>query len=146
MSAVHLQIPLIAAVASTRFESSVLALGALLIVGALTSGLARRSFVSLTALFVLAGFVLGDGGLKVLHFDADSTFVSDLANAALIVILFRDGLEVEGEMLQSHWHLPFRKLVLAMPLTAVIVALAGAHARRPVMDRGVSARCPARPD
>jgi len=125
VSAVHLQIPLIAAVASKRFETSVLALGALLIVGALTSGLARRSFVSLTAVFVLAGFVLGDGGLKVLHFGADSTFVSDLANAALIVILFRDGLEVEGEMLQSHWHLPFRKLVLAMPLTALIVALAG---------------------
>jgi NhaP-type Na+/H+ or K+/H+ antiporter len=125
VSAVHVQIPLIAAVASRRFETSVLALGVLLIAGALTSGLARRSFVSLTALFVLAGFVLGDGGLKVLHYDADSAFVTDLANAALIVILFRDGLEVDGEMLQSHWHLPFRKLVLAMPLTAVIVALAG---------------------
>jgi NhaP-type Na+/H+ or K+/H+ antiporter len=125
VSAAHLQIPLVAAVATTRFESSVLALGGLLIVGALTSGLARRSFVSLTAMFVLAGFLLGDGGLKVLHFDADSTFVSDLATVALIVILFRDGLEVDGEMLQSHWHLPFRKLVLAMPLTAVIVALAG---------------------
>ncbi len=125
MSAAHLQIPLVAAVASTRFESSMLALGALLIVGALTSGLAKRSFVSLTAIFVLAGFVLGDGGLKLLHFDADSSFVSELATAALIVILFRDGLEVDGEMLQSHWHLPFRKLVLAMPLTAAIVALAG---------------------
>jgi sodium/hydrogen antiporter len=125
VNAVHLQIPLFAAVASKGFESSVLALGVLLIVGALTSGLARQSFVSLTAVFVLAGFVLGDGGLKVLHFDADSRFVTDLANAALIVILFRDGLEVEGEMLQSHWRLPFRKLVLAMPLTAAIVALAG---------------------
>jgi NhaP-type Na+/H+ or K+/H+ antiporter len=39
------------------------------------------------------------------------------------VILFRDGLEVDGEMLQAHWHLPLRKLVLAMPLTAVIIAL-----------------------
>ena len=43
---------------------------------------------------------------------------------ALIVILFRDGLEVEGEMLQQHWALPLRKLVLAMPLTALIVAVA----------------------
>ncbi len=102
-----------------------LALGALLIVGALASGLARRSFVSLTAIFVLAGFLLGDGVTGVLHFDAQSSFVSDLATAALIVILFRDGLEVDGEMLQSHWHLPFRKLVLAMPITALIVALAG---------------------
>ena len=53
--------------------------------------------------------------------------MADLAIVALIVILFRDGLEVEAEMLQKAWHLPLRKLVLAMPLTAAIVALA-AHA------------------
>ena len=34
------------------------------------------------------------------------------------MILFRDGLEVEAEMLQKAWRLPLRKLVLAMPLTA----------------------------
>jgi NhaP-type Na+/H+ or K+/H+ antiporter len=38
------------------------------------------------------------------------------------MILFRDGLEVEAEMLQTAWRLPLRKLVLAMPLTAAIVA------------------------
>ena len=79
--------------------------------------------MSLTAVFVLAGFVLGDGGTGALHFDARSPFVAELATVALIVILFRDGLEVDGELLQSHWHLPFRKLVLAMPLTAGIVAV-----------------------
>jgi NhaP-type Na+/H+ or K+/H+ antiporter len=105
------------------FDDAVLVLGALLMVGALASGLARRSFLSLTALFVLAGFVLGHGGLGVLELDASSPFVRDLAVVALIVILFRDGLEVEAEMLQTAWRLPLRKLVLAMPLTAVIVAL-----------------------
>jgi NhaP-type Na+/H+ or K+/H+ antiporter len=104
-----------------------LVLGALLVAGALLSGFARRSFFSMTAVFVLTGFVLGNGATKVLQFDARSPFVIDLATVALIVILFRDGLEVEAEMLQKHWHLPFRKLVLAMPLTAVIVAL-GARA------------------
>jgi NhaP-type Na+/H+ or K+/H+ antiporter len=111
------------AVVSHRFELSILALGGLLVIGALLSGLERRTFVSLTAVFVLAGFVLGDGVSGVLHFDPRSAFVSEMATVALIVILLRDGLEVEGEMLQSHWHLPFRKLVLAMPLTAVIIAL-----------------------
>jgi NhaP-type Na+/H+ or K+/H+ antiporter len=43
---------------------------------------------------------------------------------ALIVILFRDGLEVDSEMLQTAWHLPFRKLVLAMPITFGLVGLA----------------------
>lgn len=100
-----------------------LVLGGVLILGALTSGIARRSFLPVTAMAVIIGFVLGSGATRVLHFDARSAFVSDLATAALLVILFRDGLEVDGEMLQTHWHLPLRKLVLAMPLTAAIVAL-----------------------
>jgi NhaP-type Na+/H+ or K+/H+ antiporter len=115
--------PLLAGVVSHRFEKAALVLGVLLVLGAVLSRLARRSFVSLTAIFVIAGFVIGDGGAQALHFDARSGFVSELATVALVVILLRDGLEVEGEMLQSHWHLPLRKLVLAMPLTALVVAL-----------------------
>jgi NhaP-type Na+/H+ or K+/H+ antiporter len=99
-------------------------LGGMLLAGALLSGLARRSFLSLTALFVVAGFALGDGGLGVLEFDARSGFVHDLAIVALILILFRDGLEVEAEMLQSAWRVPLRKLALAMPLTGALVAVA----------------------
>jgi NhaP-type Na+/H+ or K+/H+ antiporter len=111
----------------SAFDVSLLVLGGLLVGGALLSGIAHRSFLSLTALFVLAGFALGDGGLGVLELDARSSFVHDLALVALVVILFRDGLEVEAEMLQTAWRLPLRKLVLAMPITAAIVALA-AHA------------------
>ncbi len=121
-----MHLSLVVAVTSRPFESSVLALGVLLVIGALVSGLARRTFLSLTALFVVVGFGLGDGATDLLHFGAQSSFVSDLATVALIVILFRDGLEVDGEMLQSNWRLPFRKLVLAMPITAAIIAV-GAH-------------------
>jgi NhaP-type Na+/H+ or K+/H+ antiporter len=106
------------------FQATVTVLGLLLMVGALISGLARRSVVSLAALFVLAGFALGEGGAGWIEFRARSSFVEDLAFAALIVILFRDGLEVEAEMLQKAWHLPLRKLVLAMPLTMIAVAAA----------------------
>jgi NhaP-type Na+/H+ or K+/H+ antiporter len=110
--------------AMPTFQASVTVLGLLLMAGALVSGLARRSMLSLAALFVLAGFVLGNGALDWVDFRARSGFVEDLAFAALIVILFRDGLEVEGEMLQRAWHLPLRKLVLAMPLTTIIAAAA----------------------
>jgi sodium/hydrogen antiporter len=109
---------------ATHFEVALLSLGALLALAALLSGLAHRTFLSLTALFVIVGFVLGEGTLGVLHFDARSTFVGELATIALIVILFRDGLEVDAEMLQAHWHLPLRKLLLAMPLTAGVIAVA----------------------
>lgn len=107
----------------TSFQTAALVLGGLLITGALLSGVARRSFLSLTALFVLVGFGLGAEGLDVLTFDARSGFVEDLAVVALIVILFRDGLEVEAEMLREAWGPPLRKLALGMPITAAIVAL-----------------------
>ena len=76
----------------------------------------------LTALFVIAGFMLGRGGLGLVDLDPQSDVVEVLAIVALVVILFRDGLEVELEMLQRAWRVPLRKLVLAMPITCVLVA------------------------
>jgi len=110
------------ALATSSFDTTVLVFGALLVLGALLAGLAHRSFLSLTAVFVVAGFLLGRGAADVLHFDPLSGFVNDLATVALIVILFRDGLEVESEMLQRAWHAPFRALVIAMPMTGILVA------------------------
>lgn len=111
----------------TSFETGAAVLGLLLMLGSLLSGLANRSLLSLTAVFVLAGFLVGHGATDVLDFKASSGLVRDLATVALIVILFRDGLEVEGELLQTEWQLPLRKLAIAMPITAVLVALV-AHA------------------
>ena len=105
------------------FVALVAVLGGLLVVGALVSGLAQRTVLSLTALFVLAGFLFGKAALHVVSFDAASPLVTDLATIALIVILFRDGLEVDWETLQSHWHVPLRNLIVAMPITAAIIAL-----------------------
>ena len=124
----------------TSLQTAAAAFGGLLAARRwLLSGLARRSVLSLAALFVLAGFLLGDGALGVLHFKASSGFVTDLATVALIVILFRDGLEVEGELLQSHWQLPLRKLAIGMPITAIGRYAAGTRADRAELDRGIPA-------
>jgi sodium/hydrogen antiporter len=114
-------VPVAAAVEFLQEPAAVF--GALLMAGALVAGVARRSFLSLTAAFVVAGFLLGQGGLEVLDLNARSDFAQALAVIALVLILFRDGLEVETEMLQTAWHLPLRNLVLAMPLTCLLVAL-----------------------
>jgi len=105
-------------------DAPLAAFGGLLVLGALVAGLAHRSFLSLTAGFVIAGLVLGQAGLGVLDVDPHSEFVQGLAVVALILILFRDGLEVEEEALRREWHLPLRSLALAMPLTCILVALA----------------------
>src|SRR3954451_19895960 len=115
-------LPRVTVLAVADFDVAAMILGGLLMAGALASGLAPSSFLSLTAVFVVARFLLGQGGFGVLDLDPRSGFVHDLAILALIVILFRDGLEVEAEMLQKAWRLPLRKLIVAMPLTALIVA------------------------
>jgi NhaP-type Na+/H+ or K+/H+ antiporter len=107
----------------TSFQTGAATLGGLLVLGALLTGFARRSILSLAAVFVLAGFLLGQGAIGVLDFKPDSAFVSGLATAGLILILFRDGLEVESELLQRHWHLPLRHIAVGMPITALVVAL-----------------------
>jgi NhaP-type Na+/H+ or K+/H+ antiporter len=73
---------------------------------------------------VVAGFLVGAGGLDLIALGPTSDFVAVLAVVALVVLLFRDGLEVEAEMLQTAWHPPLRKLVVAMPVTAALVAVA----------------------
>jgi len=118
-------IPLLVTSTPTGLARTMLVLGALLIAGALLAGLARRGFLSMVAIYVLAGLALGQSGLQWLDFSPTSPFVTDMTIVALVVVLFRDGIEVDSEMLRSHWRLPARKLVLAMPITAAIVALTG---------------------
>lgn len=105
------------------FETVLLCLGALLLVGALLSGLAKRSFLSMAALFTISGLVLGESGFQILEFQAHSKFVEYLAVSSLIIILFRDGLEIEGNRLKEQWKMPARKLIIAMPLTMILIAV-----------------------
>lgn len=99
-------------------------LGLLLAAGALLSGIAHRSILSLAIVFMAAGVALGGQGLGVLNLDPSSELVKRVTELTLIIILFVDGLEVETEMVRKGWHVPLRSLVLAMPLTAALIALA----------------------
>lgn len=118
-------LPLLVTSVPTELARTILVLGLLLMAGALLAGLARRGFLSMVAVYVLCGLALGRSGAGWLDFTPTSQFVSDLTVIALVVILFRDGLEADAQLLRSSWHLPARKLILTMPITAIIVALAG---------------------
>ncbi len=106
------------------FDTYLLILGLLLAGGALLSGLAHRSILSLALLFLGAGILLGPQGLGVIEPAAGSEFVKRLTELTLLVILFFDGLEVERGVVRRGWHVPLRSLLIAMPLTAGIIALA----------------------
>ncbi|MCL4473985.1 MAG: cation:proton antiporter [Actinobacteria bacterium] len=106
------------------FELYLLLLGLLLVLGALLSGLANRSILSLAIVFLGAGMVLGSQGFGLINESASSPFVQRVTELTLLVILFVDGLEVERGVVRRGWRVPLRSLLIAMPLTAIVTAAA----------------------
>ncbi|GAA3089383.1 MULTISPECIES: cation:proton antiporter [Nonomuraea] len=98
----------------------------LLLLAVLLSSLAHRTILSTAALFLVAGFVLGDGALGVVSLTAADPLVATLAELALFAVLFTDGMRVGWQDLRSAWRLPGRALGWGLPLTLVITAV-GAH-------------------
>jgi NhaP-type Na+/H+ or K+/H+ antiporter len=94
--------------------------GALLL-AVLVSELADRSVLSTAVLFLVAGFLakqfgfvpLGGGGIGV----------GQIAEIALVAVLFTDGMRVGLRDLTSAWHLPGRALLFGLPLTLLGTAV-----------------------
>ncbi|MEV0584562.1 cation:proton antiporter [Nonomuraea sp. NPDC050310] len=100
------------------------AFAALLLLAVLLSSLANRTILSTAALFLVAGFVLGDGALGLISLSPDDDMVGTLAELALFAVLFTDGMRVGWKDLRTAWRLPGRALGWGLPLTLVITALA----------------------
>ncbi|MCZ4123919.1 MULTISPECIES: cation:proton antiporter [unclassified Streptomyces] len=90
--------------------------GVALLVAVLVSGLAARSVLSTSLLFLLAGAVVGDGALGLVHIAPDSSLVTATADLALFTVLFTDGMHVSFPSLRSAWRHPARALGIGMPL------------------------------
>ena len=96
--------------------------GGLLAIAAALSGLMRGTVLSIAVLSVTAGLILAE--VDAIHVYAGDAAVVHLFELALIVTLLSDGLFVDREMLVVHWGPVARALVIAMPLTLVLLALA----------------------
>ena len=95
----------------------VLIYGVALLIAVLVSGLAARTVLSTSLLFLLAGAVAGSGGFGWLPLTPHSPIVSTLADLALFTVLFTDGQRAGVPELRAAWRLTGRALLLGMPLT-----------------------------
>ncbi len=102
--------------------SLLLAFSVVLLIGVLISGLAHRSVLSTAVLFLVAGFLLGDGVFGIVDLQPGDPIVSGLAELALFSVLFTDGQQVGVADLRSAWRLPGRALIFGMPLTFIVTA------------------------
>lgn len=100
-----------------------LAFAAVLLLAVLISSLAHRTILSTAVLFLVAGFLLGDGVLGVIPLEPGDSVVSTLAELALFAVLFTDGMRVGWSDLRNAWRLPGRALGWGLPLTLIITAL-----------------------
>ncbi|MET9041223.1 cation:proton antiporter [Streptomyces mirabilis] len=101
----------------------VVVFGAALLVSVLLSGLAARTVLSTSFLFLVGGALVSDGFLGLIHITPDSEIVSVTADLALFAVLFTDGMYVSLPKLRANWRNPARALGLGMPLAFVFMAL-----------------------
>ncbi|GAA4831831.1 cation:proton antiporter [Kitasatospora terrestris] len=90
--------------------------GVALLVAVLLSGLAARTVLSTSLLFLAAGALAGDGFLGLVHIDAHDPIVTATADLALFTVLFTDGMHLAFPALRAAWRHPARALGLGMPL------------------------------
>lgn len=102
----------------------VVVFGVALLVAVLLSGLAARSVLSTSLLFLASGALVGDGFLGLIHITPHSGIVSVTADLALFVVLYTDGMQVSFPALRTAWRNPARALGLGMPLAFAGVAMA----------------------
>ncbi|PJE94159.1 peptidase [Streptomyces carminius] len=101
----------------------VIVFGVALLVAVLLSGLAARSVLSTSLLFLVGGAIVSDGFLGLIHITPDSEIVAVTADLALFAVLFTDGMHVSFPALRRAWRNPARALGLGMPLSFLGVAL-----------------------
>jgi sodium/hydrogen antiporter len=104
------------------FGEAVLLFGGLLAVVAGLSGVMRGTVLSASVLSVALGIVLA--AADVVSVDPTDQSIVELVELALILTLFSDGMFVERELLRRHWSPVARSLIIAMPITLVLIALA----------------------
>ena len=93
------------------------AVAGLILVWSLLSARFERFDVSGPIVFVLGGLILGHGPIEQLHVAAETTFIHELAEITLVLVLFSDAARVDPGDLRRHAGLPLRLLAIGLPLT-----------------------------
>lgn len=102
---------------------ALLAFAVTLLAAVLLSALAQRSVLSISVLFLVAGFVFGPAMLGWVPIHARDPMASRLTEIAMFAVLFADGMQVKLRDVRRHWKNPARALLIGMPLVILGMAL-----------------------
>lgn len=100
-----------------------LAFAITLVVAVLISGIAEETVLSVSVLFLVCGFLLGNNVFGPAP-KINPKVLQTLAEVALFSVLFTDGMRTGGlRKLAKGWTLPVRALLIGMPLTIAGIGL-----------------------
>ncbi|MGY4024352.1 cation:proton antiporter [Aeromonas rivuli] len=100
-------------------------IAAFLLVYSLIAGRFESKLINGPLLFLLAGALLGPGGLKLFTLEIDNEGIKLLAELTLVIVLFSDAANTDWQVLKANRRLPIRLLLIGLPLTLVGGALFG---------------------
>lgn len=109
---------------TTAGMALVLAYGVLLTIAVLVSHRAHTTVLSTSVLFLVAGAALGQIGPSVVDVDISVQAIGEAARVALFTILISDGTQLGAREILAAWRLPGRALLIGLPLTIAVVAVA----------------------
>jgi NhaP-type Na+/H+ or K+/H+ antiporter len=108
-------------------ETSILVVALAVLVFGLFAGRLRGTSLTAPMVFTAAGLLLGQAALGVLDVNVDSGFVSALAEATLVVVLFTDASRMDLRTVARQHSLALRLLLVGLPLAIAV----GARERSP---------------
>lgn len=100
-------------------------IAAFLLIYSLIAGRFESRLVNGPLLFMLVGWLLGQGGVGLLSLSINSEGIKLLAELSLVIVLFNDAANTNWQVLQANRQLPIRLLLIGLPLTLVCGALFG---------------------
>jgi NhaP-type Na+/H+ or K+/H+ antiporter len=102
------------------------AIGLVVIVSGLVSGLVERGPLSQVLVFVALGAVVGPWGFDVIDLKIDSPVIQTVGTVSLVLVFFTDAIKVNLGQLRSQWLLPALALGPGALLTILFIGLTAA--------------------
>ena len=89
------------------------------LVFSLVSGRLHGTVLTAPLLFIVFGFLIGDGGISIANLDPGHSIIHTIAEFTLIIILFTDAARIDLSRLHKDHDLPVRMLAIGLPLAIV---------------------------
>jgi NhaP-type Na+/H+ or K+/H+ antiporter/rhodanese-related sulfurtransferase len=126
MSLALLQITSVGHLSESRLALALGAVGLVIIISALISGLVDRGPVSEVLVFIAIGVIVGPWGLDIIDFDIDAPAVVSAGTISLVLVFFIDAIKINVYELRKNWFLPALALGPGALLT-ILFTTAVAH-------------------